>query len=294
MRLVQDRPDPECRQDGEPHHHDRPEQPADNGGAAALHQKQADQQHQRDRHDIRFEQRRGDLQPLDRAQDRNRRRDDPVAIEQRRADQPRHHDPQIAPLAAVRRAQHQRGQRQQAALAAIVGAHDDDDVFDRHDQDQRPENQRQRAEDRVLVDASEGQQGLPGRVERRCPDVAEHDPERRQRQTAGARAGLGCSAMRDGIRHRSRIPAGERAASRFPAGPGPAERDTNRQPSDRYRGPSHRARCGIGSCRERLRHIEQTNRRQGRSIGRSEGMMSSRRQRPQIAWIGCRRQRLLG
>ena len=38
MRLVQDRPDPERRQDGEPHHHDRAEQPADNGGAAALHQ----------------------------------------------------------------------------------------------------------------------------------------------------------------------------------------------------------------------------------------------------------------
>ena len=89
MRLVNDAPDPERRQDGEPHQHDRAEHAADDGGAAALHQKQADQQHQCDRHDIGLEQRGRDLEALDRAQYRNRRRDHAVAVEQRGADQPR-------------------------------------------------------------------------------------------------------------------------------------------------------------------------------------------------------------
>ena len=113
------------------------------------------------------------------------------------------------------------------------------------------------------------EQRLPGRVERRGADVAEHDAERRQRQAAGARAGLGRSAMRDGIRHRSRIPAGE--------APLPASRQARARLNAARTGSQAIAiagrltatRCSIGSCRERLRHIEQTNRRQGRSIGRS-------------------------
>ena len=43
--------------------------------------------------DIRVEDRCRDLQPLDRAQHRNRRRDHAVAVEQRGADQSRRHDP---------------------------------------------------------------------------------------------------------------------------------------------------------------------------------------------------------
>ena len=218
MRLVNDAPHPERRQDGEPYQHDRTEHAADHGGAAALNQEKADQQHQRDRHDIRLEQRGRDLETLDRAQYRDRRRDHAVAVEQRGADQPRHHDPQIAPLAAMRRAQHQRGQRQQAAFAAIIGAHDDDDVFHGHDQDQRPEDQRQRAKNRVLARFSEGEQRLLGRVERRGADVAEHDAKRRQRQAARA-GGFGRFAARDAIRHR-KVPPAMRCGSR-PVSPEP-------------------------------------------------------------------------
>ena len=146
---------PSSRQHGEPHQHHRAEQPADRRGAAALHQEKADQQHQRDRYDIGVEQRGRDLQPFDRAQHRDRRGNDAVAVKQRGADQARRHDPQIAPAVAAGRAQHQRGQRQQPALAAVVGAHDDDDVFDRDDQHQRPDDQRQGAQDRVLAGVAE-------------------------------------------------------------------------------------------------------------------------------------------
>ena len=53
--------------------------------AEALHGKQHGQDHQRDRHDIVLEGRRHDLQAFDRRKHRDRRRDDGVAEEQRRA-----------------------------------------------------------------------------------------------------------------------------------------------------------------------------------------------------------------
>ena len=105
-------------------------------------EEQRGQQHEGDRNDIGLEERRRDLEPLDRAQHRDRGRDDAVAVEQRGADKPRGHDPQIALLGAVARAQHQRGQSQQPALAAVIRTHDDKDIFDRDDQRQRPHDQR--------------------------------------------------------------------------------------------------------------------------------------------------------
>ena len=44
------------------------------------------------------------------------------------------------------RAGRERGQRQRAALAVVVGAQQDQHVFDRDDDDQRPQDQRQHAE----------------------------------------------------------------------------------------------------------------------------------------------------
>ena len=138
----------------------------------------------------------------------------------------------------MRRAQYQRGQRQQAALAAIVGAHDDDDVFDGHDQDQRPEDQRQRAENRVLADPAIGEQRLLGGIERRGADIAEHDAERRQRQAAGAARSFGRIAIGKRIRHRSRIPAGGALVpSSRPRGPGRTR--CKPPPSARHHGPFH-------------------------------------------------------
>ena len=93
----------------------------------------------------------------------------------------------IAHAGADRDALRQRHQRQDAALAAVVGAHDQGDVFDRDDQDQRPEDQRQDAEDLDGADRDAVEQleaGLEG-VERAGADIAIDDAEHGQQQTSG-------------------------------------------------------------------------------------------------------------
>ena len=68
---------------------------------------------------------RGDLEALDRRQHRDRRRDHAVAVEQRGAEQAEQHErPMCArpDLAAVE----QRQQGQDAALAVVVGPHDEE------------------------------------------------------------------------------------------------------------------------------------------------------------------------
>jgi len=71
-------------------------------------------------------------------------------------------------------------QRENTALALVVGAHDQEDVFDRDDDDQRPENHRQNAEHvfRVERQAMLGVEALAKGVDGACPDIAEHDAER--------------------------------------------------------------------------------------------------------------------
>ncbi len=66
-----------------------------------------------------------------------------VAVKQRAGDDAEQHD-RAAALAD--RALRQRHQRQRSALAVIVGAQQDDDVFQRHHDDQRPQDQREHAE----------------------------------------------------------------------------------------------------------------------------------------------------
>ena len=78
----------------------------------------------------------------------------------------------------------QRQQRQDAALAVIVGAQDENDVFERHHQHQRPEDERDDAEDFGGCRAH-GRWPLSAtgkRIERAGADIAEDDAERRQRQ----------------------------------------------------------------------------------------------------------------
>ena len=74
-----------------------------------------------------------DLDALDRAQDGNGRRDSAVAVEQGRPDKADHdHDRTPPALLGAARAD-QSEQRQDAALAVIVGPHDQDRVFDGDD-----------------------------------------------------------------------------------------------------------------------------------------------------------------
>ena len=65
-----------------------------------------------------------------------------------------------------------------AALAVVVGAHDQDGVLERDNQDQRPEDERDGAGDALRRQCAAGVGGLFEGIKRACADVAVHDPER--------------------------------------------------------------------------------------------------------------------
>ncbi len=122
-----------------PQQHHRPEGAADGGGAVVLDHEQQQQDDRGDRHRVAGEILARELEPLDGAQHRDRRRDHAVAIEQSGTYQAA--SDEVAVAAAPFRPG-QRHQRQNSTLAAIVGAHHHQRIFQRNDDDQRPENQR--------------------------------------------------------------------------------------------------------------------------------------------------------
>ena len=78
----------------------------------------------------------------------------------------------------------QRGQREDAAFALVVGAHHDRHVLDRDDEHQRVDDQREHAE-HVLVRRRHGvraEEALAQGVQRAGADVAVDDAERGQRE----------------------------------------------------------------------------------------------------------------
>ena len=170
--------------DQEPSDGDRTENPADLIGAETLHGKERDQNHQADRHHILGQTGCGDLQSFHRAQDRNCRRDHAIAEEQRRAE-----DAEDTQAVGQRRsdgqaALHQRHQGQDAALALVVGAHDDHHVLHRDHQQQRPYDQRQDAEHVALVrrQAVVRPERFLQRVQRTGADIPEDHTQRTDHQ----------------------------------------------------------------------------------------------------------------
>ena len=118
-------------------------------------------------------------------------RDHAVAVEQRGAEQADEHEhPAIAPRRRRRR-RHERGEGDDPALAAVVRPHDEDEVLDRDDDDERPDEQREQPEDvlRRGRHAVRAMQRLPHRVERAGADVAVHDAERGERDAPDSAAG---------------------------------------------------------------------------------------------------------
>jgi hypothetical protein len=95
----------------------------------------------------------------------------------------------------------QRRQRQDAAFAVVVGAHDEDHVLQRHDDDEGPEDERERAEDGRLARhrAACRQHGFTHRIERTGAYVAEYDAKRCQREHR-----IVLARLRFGARWRSR------------------------------------------------------------------------------------------
>jgi hypothetical protein len=173
----------------EPQQRQRPEQRPDAGGAVALDEEQRRQHADGDRHHVVRQTRRQHADALNRRQHGNGRRDDGVAVEQRGAEhaQDRQHTGQARPVGG--QPLHQRQQRQDAALAVVVGAHDEGHVLGRHHQRQRPEQQRQHAEQvgRVQRRPVRAAEAFLERIQRTGADIAEHHaerPERQQRQWA--------------------------------------------------------------------------------------------------------------
>jgi hypothetical protein len=106
----------------EPGDHDRAKQPADARGSPVLYHEQPDQDYEGQRQNEFFQVRRDELESLHRREHGNGRRDDAVAIEQRRS-----HDAeqdQNRKLGRVRNpfGSHQGQQRQNSAFAVVVGA----------------------------------------------------------------------------------------------------------------------------------------------------------------------------
>ena len=97
----------------------------------------------------------------------------------------------------------EREQREDATLAAIVGAHDEDDVLDADDEDQRPDDER---EDAVDVGRNRSQsmlylEALAQRIQGAGADVSVDNAQREECEfceTAAARTSFEVSAdLRD-------------------------------------------------------------------------------------------------
>ena len=165
----------------EPNGHDRTEQAADGAGAAHLHREQAEDDNDGDGQHEALQPRRDDLQPFNGGQYGDGGGDGAVAKEQAGpadADQAQQAPHPRAGAPALRN----RHEGQDAALAVVVGAHHQEDVFHRDGEHQRPEDQGKHTEDLDAAHARVGevlQAGLQG-VERRSADVAVDDAEHAQ------------------------------------------------------------------------------------------------------------------
>ena len=183
-RRVEDVRDAEHREDDEPDEHHRPEDRADARRPLLLDQEEDDEDDDDDRLDVGLERRRDDLEPLDGGEDRDGRRDDAVAVQERGAEEPERNEDEVPGAPGRRRRPQERHQREDAPLTPVVGPEDDREVLDRDRQDEGPEDQGEdpedvlgRGRDRVVP-----REALPERVEGARPDVAEDDAEGAERQ----------------------------------------------------------------------------------------------------------------
>ncbi len=177
----------------EPGEHYRPEDPADEASAFPLHDEKPDQDDDGEWHDSRCQRRRIDLQAFKGAEHGDGRRDGAVAIEKRRADKADDQKlcaPRSGPGIA---GGEQRQQRDDAAFAAVIGAQNQQRVFDRNDQDQRPEDQRHHPQDCLGAErpAMGGRLGrFLQRIQRAGADVAIDDAKGSERCRQWERAGI--------------------------------------------------------------------------------------------------------
>jgi hypothetical protein len=216
LRRPEKRGSPEHGEDGEPRDGDGAEQRAERPGAAMLQCEQADEHGDRQRDDEMAERRRGDRDAFHGAQHGDRRRDHAVAVEEGGAEQPEQQEGMGRPAFDARGERHQ---GQDAALAVIVGAEDEGQVLDGDDEDQRPGDEREDAEDigGGRLDGMRAAEAFPERVEGARADIAVDDAERREdgrgeRSAASGPAGAYGAGRREralwGLGHGRRGPRG--------------------------------------------------------------------------------------
>ncbi len=181
--IRRDRGRAECGDAREPDENDRPEHGADAGGAFELDGEERDEEPERDRDRRAGEARHGDPEALDRREHADRRRDHAVADQEARA---RHQRPEQHPRAAVGAVVQKAVEREHAALAVVLRAQDQDGVFDRDDERQRPDDERNGAERVLGRMRRRDAKNLVHRVEGRSADVAVDDAERAERQRPDA------------------------------------------------------------------------------------------------------------
>ena len=149
-----------------------------------------------------------DLETFDSAEYRNRRRDHAVAIEQCGPDQA--DDEQRGAPAPGRRMPDvkQREQRDDAALAVIVGAQDQNGVFERDDQDDRPEDHRHDAHHGFGRGRPACLDGLLQPIKRAGADIAVDNTECGKRHGGGLFPGVlpGQHRGLKGLGHRGVLP----------------------------------------------------------------------------------------
>ena len=195
FRRLHDGPPAERGDRDEPRQHERTEGCADARRPESLDHEQREQDDHRDRHDEVAERRGAHLQTLDGAEHGDRRRDDAVAIEERRAEQAERdeHQPSLAVLDALPVLKQEGEEGENPPLAPVVGAQDEDDVFDADDEDERPGDQREDAHDvlRGRRDAVLLPEALTQGVERARSDVTVDDAERGEGKDAQAPTGRG-------------------------------------------------------------------------------------------------------
>ncbi len=144
-RVAEDSGDAERREGAEPEKHDGTENGADLRRPAPLKEKQTEEDDDRDGNDKLREVRGRDVQAFDRGEDRDRRSDDAVAVEQRGSEESEWHDEtsQTRLLAALRL--DETHQRENPALPPVVEPQDVHVVLESDDDDQRPEDERENA-----------------------------------------------------------------------------------------------------------------------------------------------------
>jgi hypothetical protein len=126
---------------GKPEQHQRSERDTEARAPAALRQEQSEQDRRRCRQHERLEHVVVCREALEGAQYRDRRRDHRVCIEQCRTGKPKSDENRAPTPLASTTVRDEGHQRENSALAAVVGTHHHGQILDRDDHDEGPKDE---------------------------------------------------------------------------------------------------------------------------------------------------------